>query len=547
MASQPSASILSATKEEPDTVVVEESEYPSTRKLVVILGGLFLSIFLVALDRLIIGIAIPTITNEFKSLNDVGWYGSAYLLTASAFCLSIGKMYTFYNVKYLFIGSILIFELGSAICGAAPNSVALIVGRAIAGLGSAGMLQGAFNILIPVVPLHKRPALFGLFGACFGLASVLGPVLGGVFTDGPGWRWCFYINLPIGAVTVAALAIFLKLPKDSTPKVGTWRTHWRELDPIGTSLFLPAIICLVLALQWGGLKYAWSEWRMILLLCLAAVFLLIFVLVEWYLGDKATVPARIFVNRNILAGIWFTFCNYGGMMALVYFLSIWFQAIKGSSAVHAGIMQLPLVLGLMGTSIPGGILTKKIGYYTPFMILSSIITPIGIGLISTWDPQTSHSRWIGYQVMVGAGIGLAMQAPALAAQTVLPKNDVPIGTALVMFGQTFGGTLFISVANNLFDSRLVAGLSSIVQGVDSATIISSGASDLKNIVSPALLPLVLQKYNEALRGPFYLATALAAATILGSATMEWRSVKKNAQKLSSADTSIPSVDSMEKV
>lgn len=198
-------------------------------------------------------------------------------------------------------------------------------------------------------------------------------------------------------------------------------------------------------------------------------------------------------------------------------------------------------------SIPAGILTKKIGYYTPFMILSSIISPIGMGLVTTWAPNTGHAKWISYQVIVGAGIGLGMQTPALAAQTVLSKNDVPIGTALVMFGQTLGGTLFISVANNIFDSRLVKGLSTIQQGLDPAIIISSGASDLRNVVSAELLPEVLDRYNNALRGPFYLATALATATVLGSLAMEWRSIKKKAAGKSAEKTSeVPAKGSLEK-
>lgn len=521
---------MNTTKEETKDMSSTErtkvaQEYPPMRKVVVILACLYLATFLVALDRLIIGIAIPRITDEFGSLNDVGWYGSAYLLTASAFCLSLGKLYTIFPTKYLLMASILLFEIGSALCGAAPDSTALIVGRAIAGLGSAGMMQGSFNILVITVPLHKRPVAMGLFGAVFGIASVLGPVLGGAFTDGPGWRWCFYINLPLGGVTIAVLWFLLERPppSESDEKL-TWKQLAHRLDPLGAILFITAIVCLVLALQWGGVVYEWSSWRLITLLTVFAVLLVCFAIDQWLQGERATIPIRVAMNRSILAGVWFTFCNYGGMMALVYFLSIWFQAVKGSSAVHAGIMQLPLVLGLMLSSIPTGVLTKKIGYYTPPMILSSIVTPIGMGLISTWAPDTGHARWIGYQVIAGVGIGLGMQSPILAAQTVLAKADVPLGTALVTFGQTLGGTLFISAANNLFDSRLLSGLSTI-PGLTPDLIISSGASNLRQMVSPELLPAVLDRYNNALRGPFYLATGLAAATILGSLAMEWKSIK----------------------
>ena len=168
-----------------------ETVYPPTSKAIVIIGSVMITQFLVALDRLIIGVAVPRITDQFNSLGDVGWYGSAYLLTGCSFMLFLGKVYTFYSPKWVYLSFVVIFEIGSAVCGAAPNSTALIVGRAIAGLGSAGLFQGAIVLVVHVVPLHKRPQIMGFMGLVFGIASGVGPVLGGALTDGPGWRWCF--------------------------------------------------------------------------------------------------------------------------------------------------------------------------------------------------------------------------------------------------------------------------------------------------------------------------------------------------------------------
>lgn len=257
-----------------------EPAYPATSEVLVIIGCLMLVLFLVALDRLIIGVAIPSITDEFDSLGDVGWYGSAYLLTSCAFMLLMGKIYTFVSPKRVYLGSLVVFEVGSAVCGTAPNSTALIIGRAIAGLGNAGLFQGAVVIIVYIVPLHKRPQYMGLGGSMFGIASAIGPLLGGAFTDGPGWRWCFYINLPCGLLVFLLLAIFLRIPpemlkRDST----TWKEKASRMDPVGTFFFLPCIISLLLALQWGSVTYSWSNARVIVLLVLAGVLLVVFLLV----------------------------------------------------------------------------------------------------------------------------------------------------------------------------------------------------------------------------------------------------------------------------
>lgn len=337
-------------------------------------------------------------------------------------------------------------------------------------------------------------------------------------------RWCFYINLPIGGITIAVISLVLKIKTEKKEKL-TLMQKINQLDPIGTVLFIPSIICILLALQWGGTEYAWSSARIIVLIVLFAVLFVAFVAVQLWKKETATVPPHILTNRSVAAGTLYSFCNGGGMQTMVYFLPIWFQAIKGASAVKSGIMNTPMILGMVISSILVGFLTRKIGYYTPWMYVSSVMTPIGAGLISTFTTGTGHNKWIGYQVLYGVGLGFGMQQPSVAAQTVLAKRDVPTGAALMFFAQALGGALCVSIANNIFDNKLLQGLQKI-PGVHPGIVTNVGATDLRNVVPPSMLPAILTVYNAALRNAFYVGVAVTSTTVVGTAFMEWKSIKK---------------------
>ena len=234
----------------------------------------------------------------------------------AAFMPLLGRVYTFYNPKWVFLACITTFEIGSIICGAAPTSVALIIGRAIAGLGGSGITSGAITIVVYILPLHKRPAYMGLFGAVFGVSSVLGPLLGGVFVDKVSWRWCFYINVPFGAVTIALIWFFLKLDFEP-PQKRTAREKIARLDPIGTAVFVPSIVCVLLALQNAGTSWGWSEWRTVLCFVLFSVGMVAFIGIQFWQKENATIPVRFWTYRSLVAGAFYSFFNGASMMALV--------------------------------------------------------------------------------------------------------------------------------------------------------------------------------------------------------------------------------------
>lgn len=299
---------------------------------------------------------------------------SGYLLTTCAFQLSYGKLYNLYPTKWIFLTALGLFELGSLVCGAAPTSVALIMGRVVQGIGAGGIFSGAILIIAAATPLEKRPNFNGLLGSMFAIASVAGPLMGGAFTDRVTWRLCFYINLPFGLVTAIFVVFFLSSKDGRKPGFDLpLKEKVKQLDTIGLVVFIPCIVSFLLALTWGGATYPWSNWRIILLFVVAGVLLIAFAGVEYWQGDKATVPLSVIKQRTVWASALYAFFLFGGFLAFNYYLPIWFQGVKGTDAVTSGIHILPSILSVVVLSIVSGGLVTVVGYYTWACVLSTVL------------------------------------------------------------------------------------------------------------------------------------------------------------------------------
>ncbi|CAI7632202.1 unnamed protein product [Penicillium palitans] len=509
------------------TVVTGGTEHLTGLGLLSTMVALTLVGFLMLLDTSIVSTAIPRITTTFHSLNDVGWYGTAYLLSNCALQPLTGKMYTYYNNKWTFLSFFAIFEFGSVLCGAATSSNMLIVGRAFAGMGASGLLNGAYTIIHASVPLEKKAALTGVLMSISQLGLLCGPLIGGALTQHASWRWCFYINLPCAAL-VAPLLILTPLPgHDGKQYEGqTLLSSLKRLDLLGFAMFAGAAIQVLLALNWGGSSYAWNSSTIIGLFCGSGVLLIVFAAWEYYMGDGAMIPFSI-VSRRV---VWASCINYGFFAACsltsTYYLPMYFQAVRGATPTMSGVDLLPSILGTMIFAMITGVLVGRVRYYLPFAVAGGALTMIGTGLLITLTPTTSTSRWVGFQILQGVGRGVGLQIPLLAVQNNTPKEKISIVTSLVVFSQNFGGAIFLSLAQVIFSASLKSELKTLSPQTSSETIIAAGAAGVRDVVSAKALPGVLLAYNQAIVHVMYLAVAAAGGTFLFAFGMGWTSIRK---------------------
>ncbi|KAF7925793.1 hypothetical protein BELL_0315g00070 [Botrytis elliptica] len=502
-----------------------EIEYPGTLALTILTIGLCLSVLLISLDRTIITTAIPYISGEFHSYADVGWYGSAYLLTACAFQPMYGRIFTIFSIKWSYLGANALFEIGSLICGVAPNSLTLIIGRAIAGVGSAGILTGSFVVVAHSVPIQRRPVFTAAVGLMFGLGATVGPLMGGVFTDKVSWRWCFYFNLPVGGVTILAMILFFN-PKNNTVTKRSFGSRVLDLDILGNILLLGACVMLFIAFQHTEEGSSWSSAMVIGLLVGFGVTMILLGLWFWYRGDKALVPLEILQQRTVLASCLFSFFLYSALIIHGYYLPQWFQAIKNTSAIASGVDMIPYILCNAFFSLVAGVLVSKSGYFTPPAIIGTAIATIGCGFIGTFRTDTTTAEWIGYEILSATGFGIAIQQGFTAVQTVLPLEKIPIGTAAVVASQSFGGAVFVSVGNTILQNQLKTSYDSgQLPGIDIQAVLDAGATGFRSVVDADQLPALLEVYNGALQKVFIAAIPVTGLAFVSSLFLEWKSVK----------------------
>jgi EmrB/QacA subfamily drug resistance transporter len=480
---------------------------PVRQNIRVILAGLMIAMMLAMLDNMIVSTALPRIVGEFGGLNHFTWVVTAYVLGTTVSTPIWGKLGDLYGRKGVFLLSISIFLVGSALCGMAGSSVfggsadgmAELIGfRALQGLGAGGLMVGVMATIGDLVPPRERGRYQGMIAGIMAIAMVAGPLVGGFITDHLSWRWAFYVNLPLGGIALLVLAVTMHLPK--------YRTEHR-IDWLGAGLLALGITSIVLITTWGGNEYAWASPQIIGLAALALVSLALFALVERR-APEPILPLKLFANRNFALVSAIGFLLGFAMFGSINFLPLFQQTVQGSSATNSGLLLLPLMFGMLIVSIAVGRTITSSGRYRIFPIVGGIVMTAGMGLLTLLDVNTGKVQLAGYMVVLGAGMGFLMQTTMLIAQNSVAQRDLGAASGAATFFRSIGGSFGISLFGAIFANRLAhSAAGAFLSGGGGGTVDPAGLQRL----TPHLREGVLGGLADSISGVFAWAVLVTIA------------------------------------
>jgi EmrB/QacA subfamily drug resistance transporter len=493
------------TTERTSTGSSEAAPAEPKRRIGAIFAGLLVAMLLASLDQTIFSTALPTIVGELDGVDHMLWVTTAYLVAATIMMPIYGKLGDVIGRRGIFLFALSIFVVGSVVGGLATDMTWLITGRAIQGIGGGGLMILSQAIIADVVPVRERSKYMGVMGAVFGLSSIVGPLLGGWFTESIGWRWAFWINIPLGLLAILFAVLFLKLPKHDV-KV--------RLDVWGILTMAVAVTSIILVTSWGGTQYDWDSPTIIGLIITAVVTAALFVLAE-YKAAEPIIPLKLFRSRNFvvatIAGLVIGISMFG---ALAY-LPTYLQMVTGVSATVSGYLLLPMIVGLMVTTIGTGQLVARTGRYKWMPLASMAVLAIGLVLLSTLTVDTPLWQMLSYLFVMGAGIGLGMQNLILIVQNSFPNREVGTATAANNFFREIGASMGGAIVGALFTNRLTDILAeNLPAGAGAGTSMNSLTPAAVNDLPSAIRDVIVSAYNDALTPVFLMLVPLVVVGFL---------------------------------
>jgi EmrB/QacA subfamily drug resistance transporter len=483
--------------------VTTEETYLSHRQIIVVLAGLMAGMFLAALDMSIVGTALPRIVSDLGGLNHLSWVVTVYLLTSTASTPLWGKISDLYGRRPVFQTAIVVFVAGSLVSALAGDMAVLIGGRAVQGLGAGGLMALALSIIGDVIPPRERGRYQGYFGAVFGVSTVGGPLLGGWFTDGPGWQWIFWINVPIGLAALVVTSLALRMPK-------VRRDH--AIDYLGAAVIVASVTSILLYTAWAGGEYGWGDPFSLTLLIGGVALAGGFVWVESRAAEPI-IPLRLFRNRVFSPTVAFAAIMGLAMFGGIIFLPVYLQVVQGMSPTESGLALLPMMAGLFATSIGSGQLMTRTGRYKRFPILGAAVTVAGFLLLSTLGIRTPYWQVALYIFVLGAGLGFTMQIVVTAVQNAVERRDMGSATSSVTFFRTLGGAFGTAIFGAVLANRLAYHLPRSGSGTDlpPGADVSQMANNVEAIqaLPPNVKAVVLDAWVSSVHDVFLVAVPFA--------------------------------------
>lgn len=496
-------------------------------KWTLVVAAIYSSQFLFALDNTIVANVQPVIVEHFNSVAKLSWISVSFLIGSAGTNLIWGKVYAQFNAKWTYIVCVVVFEVGSAVCGAAPSIDAFIIARAVCGISGAGMYVGLMTLLAVTTTIQERPMYVSGAGFTWGLGTVLGPIIGGAFTDSSaGWRWSFYINLCIGAVCAPVYLFMLPSDKDPHPGV-SFLDRARELDFVGGTLLIGAFVSGVMAVSFGGVMFPWKSGRIIgLFVCSGVLFILLGIQQTntiFTTPARRIMPVEFFKMPTILTLFAATAAGGTAIFVPVYMAPLFFQFTRGDSALQSGVRLLPFIFIMIVAVIANGAVLSKHGMYMPWYLAGGSLIVIGAALMYTVNLSTSISHIYGYTVLIGFGVGLFSQTSFSVAQALVEPHMIPAAVGFISCAQITGITLSLAIANAVFLNRSEEGIKAILPDIPSTEIeqtIAGAQSTLLQSLSPRVKHQVLEVIVDAQNNAYILVMTAGALVTLLSLTMK---------------------------